>query len=588
MLAGVACVTSLPLKGQGSFMHERSARWGTNLEDEVTAVALAEDGSMAVCGRFTNTMDLNPGNGEVLVTSTPSGVKDVFIVKLNADGSFAWGFRLGNLLSSEIVGGCAFTADGNLLVACSFKGEVDIDPGPGEILSVAVANHTAVLKLNGASGALLDHFIITSPVSFFASEHTTLSLKTAPDGGFAIHGIFGDNIDLDPSAGTTTVNSKGAFDAFVARYSADMNFQWGFGLGGTGNFTDEVNRMRFGPDGSLYIGCSINTGADFDPGPGQQILPNVGSGEDGFVARYNPDGTFAWVARFVDPVSGNHIQGLEVANNEVLVLNHYNTSVDADPGSGTLTLTPVSGTSGTMVAKLSAASGALVSATQFDRSIQACTGGNLENSRESIAMVGDDHFVFVGELRPGTYDLIIGPGAFNLQPNSGALNFFVARYAWSDLSLSSAMRIGGTESDLPQGVASNTAGQFLVGGIFKSTSMNVNPQSATVNLTNAGGAGTSDAFCVRYAYSAINSGVGDASRPIDIRCYPNPMNEALMVTGTSSGQVRVELLDMTGRVLLDGIGSLPLEMNVGNLSPGLYQLRSISAKGVNVVTVAKK
>jgi hypothetical protein len=118
--------------------------------------------------------------------------------------------------------------------------------------------------------------------------------------------------------------------------------------------------------------------------------------------------------------------------------------------------------------------------------------------------------------------------------------------------------------------------------------MNVNPQGATVNLTNAGGAGTSDAFCVRYAYSAINSGVGDASRPIDIRCYPNPMNEALMVTGTSSGQVRVELLDMTGRVLLDGIGSLPLEMNVGNLSPGLYQLRSISAKGVNVVTVAKK
>ncbi|MFZ1693713.1 MAG: T9SS type A sorting domain-containing protein [Flavobacteriales bacterium] len=582
------------LHGQGTFVHERSARWGANLNDEITAVTLAEDGSMAICGLFTNTVDLDPGNGEVLVTATPTGVpgtpaKDVFMVKLNADGSFAWGVRLGNHLTTEVAGGCAFTADGHVLVACSFNGAVDVDPGPGEILTAAGANHTAVLKLDGTSGALLDHFIITSPVgAFFASAHTTFGLRAAPDGGFAIHGGFGDNLDLDPGTGTATVNTNGAFDAFVAKYSADMSFEWGFGLGGSGNFTDQVNRMRFGSDGSLYIGGFFNSGTDFDPGPGQQIIPNVGSASDGCVARYNADGTFAWVARFVSPGSGNDIHGLEVANGEVLVLGRYETSVDADPGASTLTLTPVSGALGTFVAKLSAATGGLVSATQFDQLTEPSTSGNLVNTRESTAMVGDDHFVFVGELSFGTYDMVIGPGTFNLQPNSGVLDLFVARYAWSDLSLSNAMRIGGsTGSDLAQGVASNAAGQFLVGGNFKSSTLNVNPQGTSVNLANAGGTSASDAFCVRYAYSASTNGVGDASRPIGMRCHPNPMNDALMVTGNSSVPVRVELLDMAGRVVLHAMGALPLTMDVSKVSPGAYHVRSISPDGINVITVVK-
>ena len=97
------------LHGQGTFVHERSARWGANLNDEVMAVALAEDGAMANCGLFTNTVDLDPGSSEVLVTATPTGVpgtpaKDVFMVKLDADGSFAWGVRLGNHLTT--CGGC--------------------------------------------------------------------------------------------------------------------------------------------------------------------------------------------------------------------------------------------------------------------------------------------------------------------------------------------------------------------------------------------------------------------------------------------------------------------------------------------------
>ncbi|MBK7944240.1 MAG: T9SS type A sorting domain-containing protein [Flavobacteriales bacterium] len=210
------------------------------------------------------------------------------------------------------------------------------------------------------------------------------------------------------------------------------------------------------------------------------------------------------------------------------------------------------------------------------------------NTRESTAMVGDDHFVFVGELSFGTYDMVIGPGTFNLQPNSGVLDLFVARYAWSDLSLTSAMRVGGsTGSDLPQGVASNAAGQFLIGGNFKTTALNVNPQGTAVNLANAGGNSASDAFCARYAYSASTAGISDQSRINGLRCYPNPMRESLVINGPPSLLVRVDLLDMAGRVVLNAKGALPLTLDVSDVSPGAYHMRSISPEGSDVIALLK-
>jgi len=551
---------------------------------------------MAICGLFTNSIDLDPGSGEVLATATPTGVpgtpaKDIFIVKLNGDGSFAWGRRIGNQLTSEVAGGCSFTADGHLLVACSFNGAVDVDPGPGEILTAAGANHTAVLKLDGATGALIDHFILTSPVgAFFASAHTTFGLKASPDGGFALFGSFGDNLDLDPSAGTATVNTNGGLDAFVAKYDAAMGYEWGFGLGGTGNFTDQVSRVRFDSNGALYLGGFFNVGADFDPGPGQATLANTGSSSDGCVARYHADGSFDWLARFVAGGSGaeNNIDGLEMANGEVLVIAKYSTSVDVDPGSGTQTLTPVSGSAGTFVAKLSASTGGLLSAAQFDQLTQPSTTAVLELSRDCTALLGNDHFVFVGELTFGTYDLAIGAAVSNLQPNSGVADLFVARYAWSDLSLTSAMRIGGsTGSDLSQGVASNASGQFLIGGNFKSSVLNVNPQGAAVNLANAGGSSASDAFIARYSYSASTTDISGAERRTSIVAYPNPTNGLLTLMGATSTPVRAQLVDPAGRTILEMTVSLPMTIDLGPIAAGTYRIRTIERDVISTITVVK-
>jgi len=578
----------------GQFSHLRSARWGGNLDERVDVVAMAPDGAVMGLGTFSSgTIDLDPGAAQVSASVTPTGspaviARDIFAVKLNSDGSFAWGFKLGQAVNTEQPGGIAFTPQGDVFMAISFRGVLDIDPGPGETLTAAGANHTAVLKLNGTNGSLIDHFVLSSPVFQFSSGfNTTLGITMATDGGFALHGLFTENLDLDPGAGTGIVTSSGVIDGFVAKYAADMSFEWAVGLGGTGNFDDHLTHVRFGADGACYVGGFFNSGTDFDPGPGAAVLPALASSRDACVVKYAADGGYVWHARMVSPSSSDAVYALEVANGEVLVMGRYGTTVDVDPGTGTQTLTPVSGTEGTYLVKLSEASGALVASAQFDQLLEPAGGAASSGPRMISAMLGSDQFVLTGDLFFGTYDMAIGPDVFNLQPNSGVRDIFLARYSWSDFALNGAVRIGATTgSDESTAIASNETGHFVIGGGFRSSTLNVNPSGPAVNMTNAGNAGSSDAFCA--VYQLLTTGVAEGQAATTLRAYPNPASDRVVINGDAQGDVRVRLVDGTGRTVSETRGMLPIVIDLAALTNGVYLAQIINDRGVSTLPLVKK
>lgn len=583
-------IVCLAVHAQGQFVHQASARWGTNLNDQAKVCALADNGAMLLAGTFSNTIDLDPGPNEVLVAAVPSATPpslDVFVVKLNADGSYAWGFTLGND-RTELVGGAAFTQNGDVLLACSFSRAVDIDPGTDEVLSPATGNHSAVLRLDGQTGALQDHMILSSPVNqFFTSAHTVLGLEVDADGGFALHGAFGDNLDLDPSAGVAQVNTSGGSDAFVAKYDAAMDFEWGFALGGTGNFTDQTTDIRFDEDGALYVGGFFNAGTDFDPGADQAVIAPASSGRDVCVAKYAADGSFDWLARMVAPGSSDGLFGLEVFEDEVLLMGRFETSVDVDPGAGTETLTPITNNVGTYIVKLSASAGALLNAAQFDQLIEPVGGASANTHRRSMARTDDGHFVFIGDLAFGAYDMQIGPGTTNLQPNSGVRDIVLARYAWDDFSLSGAVRIGGASgSDEANAIAINSTGQILIAGGFRSSALNVAMQGPAVNLQNAGSS-SSDAFCARYAWSNSTTHMGEMNAQ-PLHAFPNPFTDVITLDGAWAGTNRVRIFDATGRLAAEASGTLPLTVDLGLLPAGSYTAQVIADNGPAVFRLMKE
>jgi uncharacterized repeat protein (TIGR01451 family) len=105
-------------------------------------------GNVYVTGDFQGTVDFDPGPGSVNLASDGSG-KDLFVVRLSSNGSFAWARRVGKSGTDR---GQAIAADstGGDHIAGFFQNiAVDFDPGAGiAILNSAGGDDIYLLKLD--------------------------------------------------------------------------------------------------------------------------------------------------------------------------------------------------------------------------------------------------------------------------------------------------------------------------------------------------------------------------------------------------------------------------------------------------------
>lgn len=109
-------------------------------------LAIDTAGSSYITGRFNHTVDFDPGKDTLNLTAQNQW--DVFIQKLDADGSLVWAESLkgeeGNKGSSITLGN-----DEGIYVTGDFKGTVDFDPGPEKHeLSTGRGPQIFVLKLS--------------------------------------------------------------------------------------------------------------------------------------------------------------------------------------------------------------------------------------------------------------------------------------------------------------------------------------------------------------------------------------------------------------------------------------------------------
>jgi len=119
----------------------------------INGLAAAADGGVVAVGSHSGTIDLDPGDGVESHQTMRSEQQESFVVKLAADGSFAWGGTFAGLAidSSGNAGGVAIDAGGAVYVAGWYAGEVDLDPSAGS------AVHTSRVSAGPAvAGALVN------------------------------------------------------------------------------------------------------------------------------------------------------------------------------------------------------------------------------------------------------------------------------------------------------------------------------------------------------------------------------------------------------------------------------------------------
>jgi uncharacterized delta-60 repeat protein len=373
------------------------------------------------------------------------------------------------------------------------------------------------------------------------------SLTTGSDGAIYVAGVTGGNLDGQ-------VNSGGYADAFVTKYNTDGTKAWTKLLGSSDY--DWASSLTTGSDGAIYVAGYTYSNLDGQVNSGK---------EDAFVTKYNTDGTKAWTkllgtsgfdrasslttgsdgAIYVAGSTGDNLDGQVNSGDRDGFVTKYNTD-------GTKAWTKLLGTSGADIAN------SLTTGSDGAIYVAGYTGGNLDGQVNSgsydafvtkyntdgtkawTKLLGSSDYDWASSLTTGSDGAIYVAGYTygNLdgQVNSGNEDAFVTKYntdgtkAWTKLlggsSYDYAMSLT-TGSDGAIYVAGYTGGNLdgqTIGGGFV-TKYNTDGTKAWTKLLGGSGddyarsqsitTGSDGAIYVAgYTYSnldgQVNSGSGDA------------------------------------------------------------------------------
>lgn len=184
------------------------------IENFESEMKIDPQGNIVVAGTFTGALDIDPGPGTHLLTST-GGLYDWFVAKMDANGGFLSGFSIGGA-GDDHSQGFALDAVGNLYLLGQFEGPVDFDPGLAyNDLQVPSGVSNAYLKYDLSGNLLWGATFGTTGVTSFGG------FALDPMGNIYCSGYFRSSVDFDPRAGSTIFTSDAFGDMFLMKLSQD-------------------------------------------------------------------------------------------------------------------------------------------------------------------------------------------------------------------------------------------------------------------------------------------------------------------------------------------------------------------------------
>jgi len=197
------------LTGAGGFLS--GGHLGGNGNDILRDLCIASNGDVIAVGQFSEGGDYDPGPDVSMITT--AGNYDSFVVKLTANGTFAWAHAIGG---SSYDGANAIVSgpQDQLLVTGSHDATVDFDPGPG------------IFELIGNGVSDVYALVLDSAGNF---EYATawggpglemgMTAAWSPVGRQFIGGLFEGTTDFDPGPGADIISSVvTSRDAFLTRF----------------------------------------------------------------------------------------------------------------------------------------------------------------------------------------------------------------------------------------------------------------------------------------------------------------------------------------------------------------------------------
>jgi hypothetical protein len=551
--------TSLLLNAQSLFLSWANQIGGTGY-DLVNNICTDNLGNVYSTGVFRNTVDFDPGSGTTNLTS--AGVQDVFVTKIDANGSLTWALRIGGTgidLGNEV----AIDANGFVYVAGSFEGTVDFDPGSGTSNLTSQTNaSTFIVKLSGSG-----NFVWAKTIG--GNQGTSAEgLSVTPLGVVHLGGNYTGTCDLDPGSGTTTVITVGNIDMYLIELDSAGDFQWGIDFGSTG--LDGCAAIAEDVNGDIVMtGYFANT-CDFDPGGPTANLTAVGN--NCFVAKYSSSGNYTWAKNLG---GGGTEGGADITcdfTGNVYTTGYFDGTADFDPGAGTTIFTAGTGISDAFVSCLDA-TGTFSWAAQL--------GGTSVDVGQSIALDITGNVYTVGRFSL-TADFDPGAGTQALT-SAGVEDVFISKLS-STGAFVSVHKFGASGNDNANCISLDPGNNIFVGGYFGGTT-DVDPQPTTWSLTSLG---LDDGYLTKYSQSGV--GVDEPTDVTFLEVFPNPAFGWVTVTCSEDLQERslIRVLDVDGKLMFENyFTGTTTQIDMSEYAAGVYLVQVQNENGTTTKQIIR-
>ncbi|UOG76498.1 SBBP repeat-containing protein [Hymenobacter tibetensis] len=535
--------------------------------DEGRSVAVDEQGNAYVTGVFRGTATFGTTPNQVSLVSTPptSGTvatADVFLAKYAPSGTLLWA-RRGGGPGTEEANSVALDAQGGATVIGSFSGAATFQtggPSTMPVLTSAGADDLFLVKYD-ATGALLWARSIGSAST---SAESGYAVATDSVGNSYITGEFRDTPVF--GGGTATLNSAGATDVVVAKYSPVGTLLWA--RRGGSSETDAGRAIAVDRTGACVVTGSFRGTATFEGAEGSiPVVIRARSGSAAaFVVKYDANGAPLWGRVGYGPgvVIGRGI--CTDRRKDIYLMTYFNDAL-------TLTNTPTDS-----VQLATTANNRDVVVVKYSPQGTVLwtrpAGGPALDTGINIAADAQNN-VYALSYFQQTISFPTGTsgGTPLTATAAGVSDAVVASYTAAG-TLRWLRRLGGPADDLGYGVAPDAAGNLVLTGYFTGGPFTADGSlPLTSQPTNV-----RDVFVARLQNILAGTSSASAQLAADLSAWPNPAANQLTVQLNSRRPATAALFDGLGRqvqalhFLPEGNGQRAV-VSLEGLAAGLYVVR---------------
>ncbi|MEZ6045246.1 MAG: FG-GAP-like repeat-containing protein [Planctomycetaceae bacterium] len=259
------------------------------------------------------------------------GEQDIFLLKLDSSGDLVWAKSVGGSATDTVYSFDLDSVD-NIVLAGTFNGTVDFDPGTGVSNLTSVGRDIYVLKIDNSGD-----FVWVKGISGTETKFAE-GVAVDDDGNVVVVGSFFGTVDFDPGVGVHDLENPGTTsNIFILKLDEAGSFEWVH----TVEMDDEIEvyDVQVDDEGSVYTTGTFSGMVDFDPGVGVASL-SVTNGSAVFLSKLNAAGEFVWVEEFSgDSSYGAGDSTLLDANGALYVIGAFSGSIDFDSSANQYFLT---------------------------------------------------------------------------------------------------------------------------------------------------------------------------------------------------------------------------------------------------------